>query len=139
MVVLHMLLTTFAIPDAHQATTTALCILGLTSLVHSPILRTALGKRVRRFATLAGLTVICQVTLGITTLLYLVPTPLAAAHQAGSVVLLTAMTGLAVSLRRPSSAAQLLRRSFIEASAKAGGGKQKPVVPSPSHARSTSQ
>ncbi len=36
-------------------------------------------------------TVILQVTLGITTLLFVVPVPLAASHQAGALVLLTAM------------------------------------------------
>jgi cytochrome c oxidase assembly protein subunit 15 len=40
------------------------------------------------FALLIAL--ICQVGLGISTLIYLVPVPLAAAHQAGAVVLLTA-------------------------------------------------
>ncbi len=35
--------------------------------------------------------VILQVTLGITTLLFIVPVPLAASHQAGALVLLTAM------------------------------------------------
>lgn len=50
---------------------------------------------------------ILQVTLGITTLLTLVPIPLAAAHQAGSVLLLTAMLGLLGSLKRPSAAARL--------------------------------
>ena len=48
-----------------------------------------------------------QVLLGISTLLYLVPIPLAAAHQAGSVVLLSTMIHLLVSLRRPGMAARL--------------------------------
>jgi hypothetical protein len=103
-----------SIAPLDQATTTALSILTLVSLAHSPLLRRSVSSTVRRFASLAGLTVIAQVTLGITTLLYLVPTPLAAAHQAGSVVLLTAMTGLAVSLRRPGKAAKELRRRLLE-------------------------
>lgn len=52
-----------------------------------------------------------QVLLGISTLLYLVPVPLAAAHQAGSVALLSAAIHLLVTLRRPGLAAQLLRRT----------------------------
>jgi cytochrome c oxidase assembly protein subunit 15 len=41
-----------------------------------------------------------QVTLGISTLLYLVPVPLAAAHQAGSLTLLSVALYLVHSLRR---------------------------------------
>ncbi|KAJ1550256.1 Cytochrome c oxidase assembly protein cox15, partial [Cladochytrium tenue] len=40
-----------------------------------------------------------QVTLGITTLLYLVPIPLAAAHQCGSLLLLTTSSWLMHTLR----------------------------------------
>lgn len=58
-----------------------------------------------------------QVLLGISTLLYLVPIPLAAAHQAGSVMLLSAMTHVLISLRRPGAAARLWR------AAKAAGKK----------------
>ncbi|PVG01008.1 COX15-CtaA-domain-containing protein [Serendipita vermifera] len=50
-----------------------------------------------------------QAALGISTLLYLVPIPLAASHQAGSVALLTALVALVTSLRRPSAAATALR------------------------------
>lgn len=42
-----------------------------------------------------------QVTLGISTLLYLVPTPLAAAHQAGALALLSAAAYLGAQLKRP--------------------------------------
>lgn len=54
-----------------------------------------------------------QVLLGISTLLYLVPVPLAAAHQAGSVALLTTMVALLASLRRPGRVAQLWRKAQI--------------------------
>ncbi|CAK5276053.1 unnamed protein product [Mycena citricolor] len=50
-----------------------------------------------------------QVLLGITTLIHLVPVPLAAAHQAGSLLLLTAMLQLLIALRRPGAAAQAWR------------------------------
>lgn len=52
-----------------------------------------------------------QVFLGISTLLYLVPVPLAAAHQAGSVMLLSAMMHVLVTLRKPGLAAQLWRQA----------------------------
>lgn len=54
-----------------------------------------------------------QVLLGISTLLYLVPVPLAAAHQAGSVVLLSTMVALLASLRRPGRTAQLWRKARV--------------------------
>lgn len=54
-----------------------------------------------------------QVLLGISTLLYLVPVPLAAAHQAGSVALLTTMVALLASLRRPGRVAQLWRKAKV--------------------------
>ncbi|WWC92421.1 uncharacterized protein L201_007378 [Kwoniella dendrophila CBS 6074] len=64
----------------------------------------------RRLAGLTAAAAVTQVTLGITTLLYLVPIPLAAMHQAGSVVLLTCIMALGGSLRRPSRMLQHLRR-----------------------------
>lgn len=55
---------------------------------------------------------VVQVTLGISTLVYLVPIELAAAHQAGSLVLLSLCIAAGASLRRPSSVAmQYLRRA----------------------------
>ena len=50
-----------------------------------------------------------QLTLGITTLLYLVPVPLAACHQAGSVALLSAVLHMLIAARRPSAAARAWR------------------------------
>jgi cytochrome c oxidase assembly protein subunit 15 len=52
-----------------------------------------------------------QVLLGISTLLYLVPVPLAAAHQAGSIMLLSAMMHVLITLRKPGLAAQLRRQA----------------------------
>ncbi|KAJ7179419.1 electron transfer protein 1 [Mycena filopes] len=59
-----------------------------------------------------------QVLLGISTLLYLVPVPLAAAHQAGSVLLLSAMLQLLAGLRRPSIAARAWRNLMATKPAK---------------------
>ncbi|KAH9037705.1 hypothetical protein EDB84DRAFT_1129693 [Lactarius hengduanensis] len=47
-----------------------------------------------------------QVVLGRSTLLYLVPVPLAATHQAGSVALLSAVFHVFLSLRRPGAGAR---------------------------------
>lgn len=47
--------------------------------------------------------VVVQIALGITTLLLVVPIPLAAAHQGGAVLLLTAMLNVADQLRRPEA------------------------------------
>lgn len=52
-----------------------------------------------------------QLALGISTLLFMVPTPLAAAHQAGSVLLLSAMMHILVTMRRPGSAARAWRKA----------------------------
>ncbi|KAK7060268.1 Cytochrome c oxidase assembly protein cox15 [Paramarasmius palmivorus] len=53
-----------------------------------------------------------QLLLGITTLIHLVPVPLAAAHQAGSVALLSAMIHVLLTLRRPSAAARAWRAFY---------------------------
>lgn len=54
-----------------------------------------------------------QVLLGISTLLYLVPVPLAAAHQAGSVALLTTALHVLLALRRPGAAALAWRKANL--------------------------
>ena len=46
---------------------------------------------------------VLQVVLGISTLLLVVPIPLAAAHQGGAVLLLTAILNAAHQLRRPDA------------------------------------
>jgi cytochrome c oxidase assembly protein subunit 15 len=48
-----------------------------------------------------------QASLGISTLVYLVPTTLASLHQAGSLVLLSLAIAAGASLRRPSRAARV--------------------------------
>lgn len=49
----------------------------------------AAARPLRKTITAMMIVVLVQVSLGITTLLYLVPVPLAAAHQAGSLTLLS--------------------------------------------------
>lgn len=55
---------------------------------------------------------VMQATLGVTTLLYLVPTHLASAHQAGSLLLLTWVLVLGSRVWHPSRTAKLLRMSL---------------------------
>lgn len=80
------------------AMTTAAAVL----LLWAAGLRAALPApaRVALWALLAAAAV--QVALGISTLLYVVPIPLAAAHQAGAVILLTAAIVLRHTLRQPA-------------------------------------
>lgn len=93
------------------ATTTFAVLLSLPLIARSKSLRLAsLPQNVRRWANLTAAAAVGQVTLGITTLLYLVPVPLAATHQAGSVVLLTCLMGLMGSLRKPGKLVQALQR-----------------------------
>ncbi|TKY86877.1 hypothetical protein EX895_004165 [Sporisorium graminicola] len=59
----------------------------------------ALPPRVLQLANASVVVVAAQVTLGISTLIYMVPIPLASAHQAGSLALLSVLIGLISSLR----------------------------------------
>jgi len=86
----------------------------LFATTFNPRLRTVLPPATKRMAMSAFAMVNIQVALGISTLLYLVPVPLAACHQAGSVALLTIMVRLLVTLRRPANAARLWRRVRLQ-------------------------
>ncbi|THV05443.1 COX15-CtaA-domain-containing protein [Dendrothele bispora CBS 962.96] len=86
--------------------------LGTTLLfLRSRSLRTMLPMTARA-TTVAFAMVNVQLALGISTLLYLVPVPLAAAHQAGSVAVLSAMIHVLLTLRRPGAAAQAWRALY---------------------------
>lgn len=79
----------------------------------NPRAKAALTPMAKRMVKSAFLMANVQVVLGMCTLLYLVPVPLAALHQAGSVALLTTMIHLLVSLRRPAAAARLWRQANL--------------------------
>lgn len=75
-----------------------------------------------------------QVCLGISTLIYVVPTPLAAAHQAGALALLTSLIFLCARLKQPRTAQRLLisaleRKASKEAANKASKVFIKPQKP----------
>ena len=59
-----------------------------------------------------------QVVLGITTLWYLVPTPLAAAHQAGALALLSGVLVLGSRLSRPGRTVRLLKQAVQQQKAR---------------------
>jgi len=91
------------------ATTTYLGTALLYARTFSPAMRSALPP-LTRLATMAAFAMAnVQVALGIATLLYLVPVPLAAAHQAGSVMLLSAMVHLLITMRAPGAASRIWR------------------------------
>ncbi|TFK29220.1 electron transfer protein 1 [Coprinopsis marcescibilis] len=93
------------------ATTTYIAAAALYAQTFKPAVRAALPPLTRTAITAAFAMANVQVLLGITTLLYLVPVPLAALHQAGSVMLLSAMVHVLITLRRPGAAARLWRAS----------------------------
>ncbi|KNZ79191.1 Electron transfer protein 1, mitochondrial [Termitomyces sp. J132] len=109
------------------ATTTYISTLLLWASSCRPALRAVLPPLTRTAMTAAFAMANVQVLLGISTLLYLVPVPLAAAHQAGSVMLLSAMLHVLVTLRKPGHAARLWRQMLARAkqgSTAATGTKQ---------------
>jgi len=68
--------------------------------------RSSLPIRARRAIDLTAAMALLQVALGIATLLLVVPIPLAAAHQAGAVVLLSLIIWARHEVRRPAAAPQ---------------------------------
>ncbi|KAH0545246.1 hypothetical protein FGG08_000700 [Glutinoglossum americanum] len=85
-----------------MATTTFTAIMALWVYAQfSPRVRAKMPKSVKRGITGIVHLAWMQVLLGISTLIYLVPMPLAAAHQAGSLALLTGVVVLGSRLRSP--------------------------------------
>ncbi|KAI0734924.1 COX15-CtaA-domain-containing protein [Fomitopsis betulina] len=91
----------------------------LYALSRSSAYKAVLPPLVKRMMVSAFAMANVQVLLGVCTLLYLVPVPLAAAHQAGSVMLLTTMVQLLIALRRPGAAARVWRQALSAKNAKA--------------------
>ncbi|TIB69061.1 hypothetical protein E3Q23_04356 [Wallemia mellicola] len=102
-----------------MATTTLIGTLAMHALaLRSPTMRKNLPPLTKKLLNLTTGVSLMQVTLGISTLLYLVPTPLAVSHQAGSVALLSSYVALVASLRRPGLAARIHQR-FMQQQKKA--------------------
>ena len=82
-----------------------------------------------RKATMALVHLVClQVALGISTLIYMVPVPLAAAHQAGALALLTGVLVLGQRLRVPKSTLRLVHKR-LEAAAAGAATSSKAAMP----------
>ena len=99
-----------------MATTTFTSIMGLWAYTRlSPIMKSLLPRLAKRGVHGVVGFVFLQVTLGISTLIYLVPLPLASAHQAGSLALLTSVVILGsrvwVPARTSRLVAQILSRT----------------------------
>ncbi|EON68122.1 cytochrome c oxidase subunit XV assembly protein [Coniosporium apollinis CBS 100218] len=110
------------------ATTTFTAIMALWAYSRfSPRVRAALPlnakKGVRGVVHLAWL----QVTLGISTLLYLVPTWLAAGHQAGSLALLTGVLVLGSRVWVPRRMTRLLQKRLVVGESALRGGSRRGV------------
>lgn len=85
---------------------------GLGALYLQSLRKGALPPAARSAAKYAFVFANIQAALGITTLWYMVPVPLAACHQAGSVLLLTAMIHALLAFRRPGAAAKAWRMAL---------------------------
>jgi cytochrome c oxidase assembly protein subunit 15 len=110
------------------ATTTYIATALLFASSRRTAARATLPPLVLRATTGLFLMANVQVALGISTLLYLVPVPLAAAHQAGSVALLTAAIHVLLALRRPGAAAQAWRQANLARRAGATTTREMPKI-----------
>ncbi|KAL8718139.1 MAG: hypothetical protein Q9225_004695 [Loekoesia sp. 1 TL-2023] len=105
------------------ATTTFASVMGLWAYTKlSPTLRTMLPAACKKGMHGVVGFVCLQVALGISTLLYLVPLPLASAHQAGSLALLSSVIILGGRTWVPRRAARLVYQQL---------GKSRPVLAKP--------
>lgn len=92
------------------ATSTFFSIVALFLYARRPHLKQAMTKDVRRGVHGLLHLGLAQVTLGISTLIYMVPLPLAALHQAGAMAVLTGTLVLGQRLRIPKSLIAKLNR-----------------------------
>ena len=83
------------------------------------VVRVALPSAALRATTVSFAMMNVQAALGISTLLYLLPVPLAATHQVGSVMLLSAVLHVILALRLPGTAARAWGHREAAAKAKA--------------------
>ncbi|KAL2888416.1 Cytochrome c oxidase assembly protein COX15 [Ceratocystis lukuohia] len=98
------------------AMTTFSCVLALFAYSRRGPLAAALPPNVKK-GTLGLVHLVClQATLGISTLIYMVPTHLAATHQAGALALLTGALVLCHRLRIPKSTVRMLEQKIAAAS-----------------------
>ena len=107
------------------ATTTFVAVHALWAYTRfSPTLRKLLPAAAKRGVHGVVGFVWLQVVLGISTLIYLVPLPLASAHQANSLALLAWTVVLGSRIRYPSRAARLLAQRMAATGSSGGGGSR---------------
>ncbi|KAI8628429.1 putative cytochrome c oxidase assembly protein [Xylariaceae sp. FL1651] len=94
------------------ATTTFCSILALFAYARRGRVSAVLPKEARKGVNGVVHLVCLQVALGISTLIYMVPIPLAAAHQAGALALLTGTLVLGQRLRIPRSTIRMIQRKL---------------------------
>jgi cytochrome c oxidase assembly protein subunit 15 len=96
------------------ATTTFTAVVALFVYSRTGRIKAAMTKDVKK--GVAGMLhlVLMQLTLGITTLMYMCPIPLAAAHQAGALALLTGALVVGQRLRVPKSTMALVQKALKE-------------------------
>jgi heme a synthase len=105
------------------ATTTFTSVMALWAYSkYSPAMRTLLPAAAKKGVHGVVGFVWLQVILGISTLIYLVPLPLASAHQAGSLALLTWTLVLGSRIWYPSRAARLVAQRAGVATGRGGSG-----------------
>lgn len=100
------------------ATTTFCAILALFAYSRTGRVAAALPPKARKGMMGVVHLVSLQVALGISTLIYMVPISLAAAHQAGSLALLTGVLVLGHRLRVPKSTISLVQKRIKAAASK---------------------
>ncbi|KAK4704975.1 heme a synthase, partial [Phenoliferia sp. Uapishka_3] len=93
------------------AMTTFASIVSLFLYVRRPSIKPHLPPHTFRLIKATMHMSFLQVALGISTLIYLVPIPLASAHQAGSLVLLSLAIAAGASLRRPGKVAREIMKA----------------------------
>ncbi|TPX14651.1 uncharacterized protein E0L32_005343 [Thyridium curvatum] len=99
------------------AVTTFTAVLSLWAFSRRARLAAILPRGARK-GTMGLVHLVCmQAALGITTLIYMVPLPLAALHQAGALALLTGALVLGHRLRVPKSTLMMIQRRLKEAAA----------------------
>lgn len=101
------------------ATTTAISVFALHMYSHR--IKTIIPRPAYKFLNISMGVVTLQYMLGICTLLYLVPTDLAATHQAGALTLLTTTLLLVNHLKKPSKANLMILKKYMEQTAKKAG------------------
>ncbi|KAM7223939.1 Cytochrome oxidase assembly domain containing protein [Rhypophila decipiens] len=92
------------------AMTTFTAVLSLFAYSRTGRMKAVIPKDVQKGVLGLVHLVSLQLTLGLTTLLYMVPVPLAAAHQAGALALLTGVLVLGQRLRIPRSTLLLIQK-----------------------------